>query len=95
MEHLSLNKLHLHHRKQKSSETSKPVKRDTVPSNSQTMQIELKNCTVSRTVYAFITGLAINRGNQLILMSADAKTPCYPPNPPQGTCSNPKYAHLA
>jgi Beta-1,3-glucanase len=48
------------------------------------MQIELVNQTVSRNCYAFITGSAIDRGNQLMLISADGKTPYYPPNPPAG-----------
>lgn len=90
MEHFSLNKLHFHHRNQESLQLSKPVQRD-VATPAGTMQIALKNGTLSRTVYAFITGLAIDRGNQLMLMSADGKTPYYPPNPPQGTYSNPLY----
>lgn len=82
--------LHFHHRKQKATEVSKPVQKDVVTSQpASTMQIELKNCTVSRNVYAFITGLAIDQGNQLMLMSADGKTPYYPPNPPAGTTVQP------
>lgn len=106
MAHFSLNKLHLHHRRKEDTlQLSEPqqavqqaVQKDVAAAAaapSGTMQIELKNCTVSRTAYAFITGLAIDRGNQLMLMSADAKTPYYPPNPPQGTCLSPIYTHWA
>jgi hypothetical protein len=49
-----------------------------------TMQIELVNSTVSHCVYAWITGLAIDQGNQLMLISADGMTPYFPSNPPAG-----------
>ncbi|KAK0272964.1 hypothetical protein LTR35_012635 [Friedmanniomyces endolithicus] len=45
------------------------------------LQIQLQNRTNSSTVYAYITGLAINNNNALFLLQADAKTPYYPPNP--------------
>ncbi|TKA79423.1 hypothetical protein B0A55_03514 [Friedmanniomyces simplex] len=46
------------------------------------LQIHLQNSTKSSTVYAYITGQAINNNNALFLLRADAKTPYYPPNPP-------------
>jgi len=48
---------------------------------SSTLQIALQNQTNSSTVYAYITGLAINNNNALILMECDGNTPYYPPNP--------------
>ncbi|KAE9989783.1 hypothetical protein EG327_002250 [Venturia inaequalis] len=87
MEHL---KLHLHHRRQQNVQSGKPqTLQNNVVTPAGTMQIALKNGTLSPTVYAFITGLAIDRGNQLMLLSADRETPYYPPNPPQGTTVQP------
>lgn len=45
------------------------------------LQLALQNTTTSNQVYAYITGSAIDRNNALFLLSADAKTPFYPPNP--------------
>lgn len=47
-----------------------------------TLQIALKNRTSSNTVYAYITGLAINKSNALFLLQSDGKTPYYPVSPP-------------
>ncbi|KAK3714071.1 hypothetical protein LTR37_008100 [Vermiconidia calcicola] len=46
------------------------------------LEIALHNDTNSSTVYAYITGQAIDRGNALFLLSADAETPYYPASPP-------------
>ncbi|EMC99698.1 glycoside hydrolase family 64 protein [Baudoinia panamericana UAMH 10762] len=46
-----------------------------------TLQIQLQNQTSSSTVYAYITGTALNNNNALFLLQADGKTPYYPPNP--------------
>ncbi|KAK5123543.1 hypothetical protein LTR85_002581 [Meristemomyces frigidus] len=50
-------------------------------STSNTLTVQLQNQTSSSTVYAYITGLAINNNNALFLLQADARTPYYPPNP--------------
>jgi Beta-1,3-glucanase/Carbohydrate binding module (family 35) len=49
---------------------------------SSTLNIDLKNNTGSNTVYAYITGLAIDNGNAWFLLQADGHTPYYPPSPP-------------
>ncbi|KAI9854673.1 MAG: hypothetical protein M1813_000920 [Trichoglossum hirsutum] len=46
-----------------------------------TLNIALKNSTTSGTVYAYITGHAINNNNALFLLQSDAKTPYYPLSP--------------
>jgi len=46
-----------------------------------TLNIALKNTTSSSTVYAYITGLAINNGNALFLLRSDGQTPYYPTSP--------------
>lgn len=45
------------------------------------LQIAFQNTTTSNQVYAYVTGSAIDRNNSLFLLSADARTPYYPPNP--------------
>ncbi len=46
-----------------------------------TLQIDLQNTTTSSTVYAYVTGNAIDNGNALMLLEADGKTPYYPSSP--------------
>lgn len=46
-----------------------------------TLNIALQNQTVSSTVYAYITGQAIDKNNALFLLQADGKTPYYPASP--------------
>jgi len=48
---------------------------------SGTLNIGLNNSTGSNTVYAYITGQAINNNNALFLLQSDGKTPYYPSNP--------------
>ncbi|KAK5136800.1 hypothetical protein LTR08_002096 [Meristemomyces frigidus] len=45
------------------------------------LTIELQNQTSSSTVYAYITGQAIDNSNAVFVLLSDAKTPYYPPNP--------------
>ncbi|KAK5166955.1 uncharacterized protein LTR77_007684 [Saxophila tyrrhenica] len=45
------------------------------------LEIALHNNTNSSTVYASITGQAIDRNNALFLLSSDAETPYYPSSP--------------
>jgi hypothetical protein len=46
-----------------------------------TVSFSIQNNTGSDTVYAFVTGLAINNGNALMLLEADGQTPYYPASP--------------
>lgn len=46
-----------------------------------TLNIGLYNSTTSSTVYAYITGLAINNNNAVCLLESDGKTVYYPSNP--------------
>ena len=46
-----------------------------------TLSVALKNNTSSSTVYAFVTGQAINNNNALVLLESDGKTLYYPSSP--------------
>ncbi|EXJ83340.1 hypothetical protein A1O1_06961 [Capronia coronata CBS 617.96] len=46
-----------------------------------TLNIALQNQTTSNTVYAYITGQAIDNNNALFLLQADGRTPYYPTSP--------------
>lgn len=48
---------------------------------SSTLNIALVNQTTSSTVYAYITGQAINNNNALVLLESDGQTPYYPASP--------------
>ncbi|MCJ1326136.1 hypothetical protein MMC10_002800 [Thelotrema lepadinum] len=48
---------------------------------SSTLQLALLNQTTSGTVYAYITGQAVDNNNALVLIQADGKTPYYPGSP--------------
>jgi glycosyl hydrolase family 64 (putative beta-1,3-glucanase) len=48
-----------------------------------TTSFSIQNNTGSDTVYAFVTGLAIDNGNALMLLEADGQTPYYPSSPAQ------------
>ncbi|OCT50093.1 carbohydrate binding family 6 [Cladophialophora carrionii] len=45
------------------------------------LNIALQNQTTSQTVYAYVTGRALDRGNAWFLLSADGHTPYYPSSP--------------
>lgn len=47
------------------------------------LTVALQNRTNSNTVYAYITGQAIDRGNAWLLIRSDAVTPYYPASPSQ------------
>ena len=49
--------------------------------SSSTVTIALQNQTTSPTVYAYITGQAIDRNNALFLLQSDGKTQYYPTSP--------------
>lgn len=46
-----------------------------------TLQIDIQNTTTSSEVYAYVTGLAINNGNALMLLESDGRTVYYPASP--------------
>jgi len=46
-----------------------------------TLNIALQNASSSSTVYAYITGQAVDNNNALVIMQADGKTPYYPSSP--------------
>lgn len=48
---------------------------------SPTLNVSLVNQTTSSTVYAFITGQALDNNNRVFLLQADGKTPYYPTSP--------------
>ncbi|HEY3955029.1 MAG TPA: glycoside hydrolase family 64 protein [Streptosporangiaceae bacterium] len=52
------------------------------PATAATLPVSIANNTGSDTVYAFVTGQAIDNGNALMLLEADGQTPYYPASPP-------------
>jgi Beta-1,3-glucanase len=46
-----------------------------------TVSFSIRNNTGSNTVYAFVTGQALNNGNALMLLESDGRTPYYPASP--------------
>ncbi len=46
-----------------------------------TVSFSIQNNTGSDTVYAFVTGLALNNGSTVMLLEADGRTPYYPGSP--------------
>jgi hypothetical protein len=52
-----------------------------VAADTENLTISLCNSTTSNTVYAYITGLAINNNNAVFLLESDGSTPYYPANP--------------
>jgi hypothetical protein len=66
-----------------SAETTKSQLNTTVAmgSTASTLNITLQNQTSSSTVYAYITGQAINNNNALVLLQADGKSLYYPTSP--------------
>jgi hypothetical protein len=49
--------------------------------SSSTLSIGLYNSTTSSTVYAYITGIALDNNSAVFLLESDGKTPYYPSNP--------------
>lgn len=47
----------------------------------QNLNVVLQNKTTSNTVYAYITGQAINNSNALVLLQADGKSLYFPTSP--------------
>jgi hypothetical protein len=61
-----------------------------IQASSATLSIALQNQTTSSTVFAYITGQALDNGNALFLLSADGKTPFYPSSPGETGSSIPQ-----
>lgn len=59
---------------------SLPARRASAQTNA-TMPFSIQNNTGSDTVYAFVTGQALNNGNALMLLESDGQTPYYPASP--------------
>jgi hypothetical protein len=57
------------------------LKAGAAPATAATLPVSIQNNTGSDTVYAFVTGQAINNGNALMLLEADGQTPYYPASP--------------
>ncbi|CZR66466.1 related to beta-1,3-glucanase [Phialocephala subalpina] len=60
---------------------------ETATASSGTLSIGLYNSTTSSTVYAYITGLAIDNSNALFLLESDGQTAYYPSNPSSDGCA--------
>ncbi|KAK0645959.1 hypothetical protein B0T16DRAFT_493019 [Cercophora newfieldiana] len=57
------------------------VHAEVTSSTNPTLQISLQNNTGSHNVWAYITGLDINRGNAVLVLRSDGVTPYYPVSP--------------
>jgi hypothetical protein len=58
-----------------------PAARPAAAETPATVSFSIQNNTKSDTVYAFVTGQAIDNGNALMLLQADGQTPYYPSSP--------------
>jgi len=58
-----------------------PARRLAAAQTATTVSFSIQNNTGSDTVYAFVTGQAIDNGNALMLLEADGQTPYYPASP--------------
>ena len=47
-----------------------------------TLQIALQNQSTASVIYAYVTGLAVQRNSELFLLESDGHTPYYPTSPP-------------
>lgn len=63
------------------SHQNKLVKAAATATTATTLNIALQNQTTSNTVYAYITGQAIDNNNALFLLQSDGKTAYYPTSP--------------
>jgi hypothetical protein len=60
---------------------TRPRARLAAEQTADTVSFSIQNNTGSDTVYAFVTGQAINNGNALMLLESDGQTPYYPASP--------------
>ncbi|KIW19330.1 hypothetical protein PV08_03624 [Exophiala spinifera] len=58
-----------------------PPQQSNTQASGATLNIALQNQTTSSTVYAYVTGTAIDNNNALFLLSSDGHTPYYPTSP--------------
>ena len=65
------------------TEKARAAADSTTSSTNPTLQISLQNNTNSLNVWAYITGLDINRDNAVFLLRSDGVTPYYPVSPPE------------
>jgi hypothetical protein len=61
--------------------TTRPRARLAAEQTADTVSFSIQNNTGSDTVYAFVTGQALNNGNALMLLESDGQTPYYPASP--------------
>jgi hypothetical protein len=61
---------------------SRETMRLSASDTAETVSFSIQNNTGSDSVYAFVTGQAINGGNMLMLLQSDGRTPYYPASPP-------------
>ena len=59
----------------------RPLADQAASQTAATVAMSIQNNTGSDTVYAFVTGQAIDNGNALMLLEADGQTPYYPASP--------------
>jgi hypothetical protein len=55
--------------------------RDAAAATAATMQFAITNATGSGTVFAYVTGQALDNGNALMLLRSDGQTPYFPASP--------------
>ncbi|KAK3692662.1 glucanase B [Podospora appendiculata] len=64
-------------------------------STAPTLTISLQNTTASSNVWAYITGLDINRANAVFLLQSDGRTGYYPQSPPTTLTALAQDCHIA
>ncbi len=57
------------------------IKVDVVATTNQTLQVALVNNTSSNNVWAYVSGLALNKSSAVYLLQSDGQTPYYPTSP--------------
>jgi hypothetical protein len=58
-----------------------PGRQTSAAATAATLAVNLQNNTGSGTVYAYVTGQALDNGNALMLLESDGQTPYYPASP--------------
>jgi hypothetical protein len=64
-----------------SNASAQPTERLAAATTAATVSFSIQNNTRSDTVYAFVTGQALDNGNALMLLQSDGQTPYYPASP--------------
>src|ERR1700759_3357406 len=68
-------------RRRADAATSRTSTRLAAADTAAAMTFALRNNTGADTVYAFVTGQALDNGNALTLLTSDGRTPYYPASP--------------